>query len=32
MPDEYDAHAKLGKKMEAAGCTAFFATGEHEYL
>ena len=31
MPDEYDAHAKLSKKMEAMGITSFHATGEHEY-
>jgi len=31
MPDEYDAHAKLAKKLEGMGCTSYFATGEHEY-
>ena len=31
MPDEYAAHAKLAKNLEGLGCTAYFATGEHEY-
>ena len=31
MPDEYIAHARLAKKLEGLGCTAYFATGEHEY-
>ncbi len=31
MPDEYVAHARLAKRLEAMGCTAYFATGEHEY-
>jgi L-rhamnonate dehydratase len=31
MPDEYEAHKKLSRKMEAMGCTSYHATGEHEY-
>ena len=31
MPDEYVAHAKLARKLEGLGTTAYFATGEHEY-
>ena len=31
MPDEYEAHARLAKKLEGLGIVAHFATGEHEY-
>ena len=31
MPDDYVAHKKLAKRMEAQGTKSFFATGEHEY-
>ena len=31
MPDEYAGHAKLAKKIAGQGCSAYFATGEHEY-
>ena len=31
MPDEYEAHARLSRKLEGMGCTSHFATGEHEY-
>ncbi len=31
MPDDYIGHSKLAKKMEGQGCSAYFATGEHEY-
>merc|ERR1712070_131790 len=31
MPDEYEAHASLARKMEGMGSTAYLATGEHEY-
>ena len=31
MPDEYAGHAKLAKKLAGQGCSAYFATGEHEY-
>ena len=31
MPDEYVGHAKLARKLEGQGCSAYFATGEHEY-
>ena len=31
MPDEYAAHAILAKNLRSIGCTAYFATGEHEY-
>ena len=31
MPDEYAAHGKLAENLAGLGCTAYFATGEHEY-
>ena len=31
MPDDYESHAALARKLEGMGCTAYFATGEHEY-
>ena len=31
MPDDYQAHTDLARKMEGMGCTAYLATGEHEY-
>ena len=31
MPDEYASHARLAANLRSIGCTAYFATGEHEY-
>ena len=31
MPDEYASHARLAANLHSIGCTAYFATGEHEY-
>lgn len=31
MPDDYVGHSKLAKKLQGMGCSAYFATGEHEY-